>query len=263
MTRGEVESRGRAGARAVYMGDGTVLAVVLGRYRMLLDTSDRGLVPHLCLDGFWEAWVTSWVHDYVRPGMHVWNVGANCGYYTMLMADRVGATGSVMAIEPSPVHCRNIVQSAMLNGLSDRVCVWQGVLGNREEPSVDLHFREGMTMNASLQVGPRDGFRKLSAPMATFDALVRDRDPASFVMIDVEGAEGIVIAGMAETIAKRSAPSILVEFSASRGDAPRAMMQTMRSVGFTPQVINTGGLLDPISWDRLLDGRERMVFMGR
>jgi FkbM family methyltransferase len=263
MTREEVEARGRAGARAIYMGGGTILAVVLGRYRMLLDASDRGLVPHLCLDGFWEAWITAWVHDHVRPGMHAWNVGANCGYYTMLMADRAGPTGRVMAIEPSPVHCRNISQSAMLNGLYERISVWPGVLGDRKQDSVDLHFREGLTMNASLQVGPRDGFEKLSVPMTTFDALRPDWQAVDFAMIDVEGAEGLVVAGMVESIIKNPKLSILVEFSAARGDAPRAMMQTMRSFDFESYVINTRAQLERISWDRLLDGEERMVFLSR
>jgi predicted O-methyltransferase YrrM len=61
------------------------------------------LGPRLVLDGFWEAWVTLALARYIRPGFYSVAVGANYGYYSMLMAAACGREGYVLASEPNPV----------------------------------------------------------------------------------------------------------------------------------------------------------------
>jgi len=99
-----IEEKSRSAARSYYLGDNTVLAVILGELRMVLDSSDRGLVPHLMLDGFWESWVTAWIISNLRRGEVALNIGANCGYYAVMMARQVGSGGKVVAIEPNRTH---------------------------------------------------------------------------------------------------------------------------------------------------------------
>ncbi|HEY4595480.1 MAG TPA: hypothetical protein VIJ02_03700, partial [Thermoanaerobaculia bacterium] len=43
--------------------------------------------------------------EQVEPGMVVFDVGANLGFYTLLLADRVGPQGRVHAFEPDPLSC--------------------------------------------------------------------------------------------------------------------------------------------------------------
>src|SRR5258708_27788033 len=38
----------------------------------------------------------------IRPGMHVVDVGANLGLYTLLLSRLVGESGTVVAFEPDP-----------------------------------------------------------------------------------------------------------------------------------------------------------------
>ena len=57
--------------------------------------SDLMLGPRLILDGFWEAWVTLAIGRHIQPGFHCVDVGANYGYYSLVMAAAAGATGRV------------------------------------------------------------------------------------------------------------------------------------------------------------------------
>jgi hypothetical protein len=92
----------RSLCHSAYLGDNTALCRVLGRYKMYVDSQDFGLSPHLMLDGYWEMWVTEALVSLVRPGMVVADIGANLGYYALLLADLVGDAGMVHAFELTP-----------------------------------------------------------------------------------------------------------------------------------------------------------------
>ena len=90
--------------------DDSILCRVLGRYKMYVDCNDVGLAPHLMLDGYWEMHVTEAILRFVRSGMTVVDVGANQGYFTMLLADLVGPNGRVFAAEPN-THMMTLLRS--------------------------------------------------------------------------------------------------------------------------------------------------------
>ena len=71
--------------------ENSVLCKVLGKYLMWVDANDEGLAPHLVLQGYWEIWVTEALARHTKPNSIALDIGANVGYYTMLMADAVGA----------------------------------------------------------------------------------------------------------------------------------------------------------------------------
>ncbi len=80
----------RAQAQPVYIGDHTALCRILGRYKFYVDTRDRGFGSNVLLDGFWEMWLTMAIARAVKPGMVAIDIGANFGYFSLLMADLVG-----------------------------------------------------------------------------------------------------------------------------------------------------------------------------
>src|SRR5260370_19641668 len=84
--RQRLEKAIRRQVQTVYLGNGLVLARILGRFKIFLRTDDRGFACHLMLDGFWEMWLTQFLARSIRSGMTVIDVGANFGYYTVLFA---------------------------------------------------------------------------------------------------------------------------------------------------------------------------------
>ena len=55
----------------------------------------------------------------LRTGMTVLDIGANIGYYTVLMASRVGKNGRVIAFEPNPVIYNELIDNIALNGFNN------------------------------------------------------------------------------------------------------------------------------------------------
>lgn len=130
--RGNNEALIRALCRSVYLGENTALCRVLGRYKMYVDTRDVSISSHLLLEGYWEMWVTEAMMRFVTPGMTVLDVGANLGYYTLLLADLVGPAGKVLAFEPNPEMASRARRSVGVNGFAPTTTVYEMALGDSD-----------------------------------------------------------------------------------------------------------------------------------
>ena len=67
---------------------------------------------------------------YVRPGMTVYDIGANFGFFTLIAARLVGERGRVFAFDPEP-ECISRIQAGVCRNGMDNVCVvraavWSG-----------------------------------------------------------------------------------------------------------------------------------------
>jgi hypothetical protein len=58
LTRAELETNCRNYSQSVYLGDSKILCRLLGKYMCYVEAQDSSLAPHLCLNGYWESWVT-------------------------------------------------------------------------------------------------------------------------------------------------------------------------------------------------------------
>lgn len=128
--RHEAEAEIRALCRTVYLGDHEALTRILGRYKLYVDTRDIGIASHLMLDGFWEMWVTEEMMRAVRRGSVVADVGANLGYFTMLLADLTGAEGRVLSFEPNPNLSKLVRKSVSINGFAGFTDFYDCALGS-------------------------------------------------------------------------------------------------------------------------------------
>ena len=140
--RGELEQRARAACQSSYLGDHTSLCRVLGKHLCYVDTRDRHLAPHLIMNGFWEPWITVAIAQRMRPGMVCVDVGANLGYFTMLLADLVGPSGAVIAFEPNPRLRELCTSSISANGFRDRTCVSGFAASDRDGDHAEDHDDE-------------------------------------------------------------------------------------------------------------------------
>ena len=114
--RAAAEGMMRARCMVVPVDPVTALCRVLGRYKMYVDLRDTGFAPHLMFEGYWEYWITDFMWRNVKPGQVAVDVGANHGYYTVLLSDLVGPEGRVHAFEPNPRLAALLDLNVAVNG---------------------------------------------------------------------------------------------------------------------------------------------------
>ncbi len=248
--RAQNEAVIRGLCRTAYLGEGAALCRVLGRYKMFVDTRDVGLAPHLMLDGYWEMWHTEALVANTRAGMKVVDVGANLGYFTVLLADLVGPAGTVHAFEPNPLLARKLSDSLEVNGFAARSTVHPVALSDMAG-AAGLAASDDQPKNATLV--PAD------APNARFPIEMRrmDADPdlldADLIKIDVEGAEQAVWAGMEGVLAQGRSMTIVVEFAACRYPDPGGFLDELTAQGFGLNLITFEEGVVPMTREALLN----------
>lgn len=241
--RHENEAIIRGLCRNAYLGPDLSLCRVLGRYKMFVDTNDVGLSSHMLLDGFWEMWVTEAMLGHVRLGMKVLDIGANLGYFTLLMSELVGPEGSVHAFEPNGLIAARLRKSIAVNGFGNRTSVHQFALGDHEG-EVALFVPEHEPKNAT--VIPLADASSPSIPMRRLDSFDTLLD-ADFIKIDVEGAEEGLWRGMERLLKRQRSLMIYLEFTPGRYADPGAFLDEILSHGFALAVVDFKRGVIPVS----------------
>lgn len=203
-------------AKSQYLGNNRMLARILGSYNILLNGNDAGLAPHLIMDGFWEIAVTRQFTQYIKPGMHCVDVGANFGYFTLLMSGIAGSTGKVHAFEPNPAITPYLSQTIGLNGCTRNVSLHPVGASNVEGTSF-ISVNESYPQNGHLIGGNREALQqeKISeVPLRTLDSF--GFEALDFIKIDAEGHEVEVLEGAQETLVRFS-PTMIIEVNFDRG----------------------------------------------
>lgn len=255
--RSLVEKAIRRRVQTAYLGQELVLARILGRHKIFLRTSDRGFACHLMLDGFWEMWLTQFLAQTLKPGMCVIDVGANYGYYTLLMGDAVGESGEVIAVEPNPDAAALLAHTLTLNGFAARTRVIPQALG-AEDGTALLFTPDGEPKNALL-VSQADlpGGRTRAVAVTTIDALALAGPKVDLVKIDAEGGEQAIVAGMQGVIA-RDRPTLVLEYNAARYEDPNGFLDALLAPYGSARELTGDGTLVPIDRAAVTDQGPRL-----
>lgn len=250
MTRSEAEVAIRSRVQTIYLGDHNVLCRVLGRSKMLLSTRDLGFSYHVMLDGYWEIWLTLFFARTVMPGMTVMDIGANLGYYTLLLGDAVGPSGHVIAVEPVPQTIELLKKTIGLNGMAGWVRLVAAAAAGPRTSAVEMFVPENEPKNAAIIATPLEG--TVQVPAVSVDELTRDLSRLDLVKIDAEGAETVIIDGMQETI-KRLHPNLLLEFNAHRYKDPAAFLEILMKAYPRMQALDFFANLQPVTAAEILE----------
>jgi FkbM family methyltransferase len=252
-----LEALCRARAQPVYVGDNEGLCRILGRYKLYVDARDRGLCAHLLLDGFWEMGLTMHIARHVRAGMVAVDIGANFGYYTIMLGALVGESGHVYAIEPAPATAAMLRRSVELNGFDKFTTVIEVAAGAGEGTQ---HFFVPDREPKNAQIVPSAESADTSAgtlhevAQARVDALLAEQHRIDFVKIDAEGAEEAVIAGMLATL-RRDRPRLVLEFNAARAREPDHLLAILGEIYGGLRYLDLQGNVRDTTAARLLEER--------
>ena len=183
--------------------------------------------------GTYEVDLQAAVSDLVRPGMVAYDVGANIGYVSLLLARKVGKTGKVFAFEALPANLERLRTNLELNDLASRVLIVpaavvdsEGVVRFQVGPSNGMGKAEG---SAGRQEA---SYRKTVAVEGiSLDAFVyqRGNPPPAVVKMDIEGGEMLALPGM-ERLLLEARPLVLLELHGPR--ASGKVWDTLIAAGY-------------------------------
>ncbi|MFC3123543.1 FkbM family methyltransferase [Pseudoroseomonas globiformis] len=240
-------------SHTLFLGGHEALTRLYTGHRIYVDTRDVGICSHLMLEGRWEPWIEKIIAAAVKPGMTFLDVGANFGYYTLLGASWVGATGRVYSFEANPKIFRHLEKSVSINGFGGRV-----KLHNLAVHSTEGTLRFGYTDEYSgggSTMGAPHGAHEVEVRAAPLDVLLADVPFVQVMKVDVEGAEPYVFDGARQLMERSPNLTLVVEFHEGSTRpilSPLQYLQNFVDLGFGLSLIEPAGLTPPMTPQEIL-----------
>ena len=173
--------------------------------------------------GYWrrdisrvDPFLLSMARELVRPGMSVWDIGANVGLFSFAAAS-LGA--HVVAVEPDPSLASLMQRSVRLNRLS--VTVLSAAVSGSQGISKLYLSDDGRSSNSLIGSGSAQ-----TVLMVTLDWMLEYFPAPQVLKVDVEGMEYAVLSGARKVLQAR--PVIFCEVT----ECHDGVGELMRSAGY-------------------------------
>jgi FkbM family methyltransferase len=176
---------------------------------MYVRAEDGGVAHQLIMYRDYEPYESKLVREYLKPGMTVYNIGANLGYYALLASECVGTRGKIYAFEPAPENFELLKRTILENGLTN-VDIFQMAVGAAEGTAM-LSLSQTNSGDHQLQtIATRE---HVTVDVTTINSFIAEgHAPPDAIIMDVQGAELDVLRGAASLLASRLPLTVFTEF---------------------------------------------------
>lgn len=199
---------------------------------------------HGCWLGHYEIEKQAAVRRLVRPGMKVFDVGANAGFYTLAFSRLVGEGGHVWAFEPLEENLRHLRQHVALNGLAN-VTVVQAAVSERAGVA-RFASAESNSMGRLAEAGDS---RVQTVSLDEFCVQAGIVSP-DLIKFDIEGGESQALKGAGRVIARGKATMLLALHGREQ---EMNCLQLLRAGRYVLQYLDGKPALDePLSSDEIV-----------
>lgn len=208
--------------------------------------------------GYRDPEVFRWLDDYLKPGMTVFDVGANVGVYSVFLAKRVSTGGCCHAFEANPALGKYLEVNKDQNGL-EHLCNNFCAVGD-EEGSIE--FIENTTNLGMSYVGT-GAERGIPVTIVRLDDYARQRGIESFdfLKIDIEGFELQALRGFRETLTASKSGIVFMEVEPRHlhryGTSPMDVADFMASIRYRPHKLDSNDLVPGV-----VDGLKDVFWCG-
>jgi len=167
------------------------------------------------------------LHNLIKPGDWVVDIGANVGHYTKRFSELVGAQGRVIAFEPVPTTFSLLSANVLLFAYPNVSLINSAVSDKFDVVGMSMpKFSTGLTNFYEAHLSSASD-SALSVLTMSLDSLCMNQNIA-LVKIDVEGHEAFVLAGMRKLI-EASHPVLIVETGS------KDVIDDLTALGYVPE----------------------------
>jgi len=197
-----------------------------------LDLTENSIHKQLILDRVREHAATDIMVSFIEPDDVILELGANIGYYVIMETKILSDKGYIYAVEPSPDNVALLKANIELNNakhieifnmaMSDQ----QGVAKLYMGPACNLHSlvdRSDQTERDFMEV-----------QTDSVDHFLEDKKPITFLRMDVEGYETVILNGMHKTLESPVLKKLFIEIHPMviEPDVMRAFLEQIENAGF-------------------------------
>ncbi|TDD01962.1 FkbM family methyltransferase [Nonomuraea diastatica] len=183
------------------------------RYRGVVLTGptwDATIMPSVSA-GYYEEFEVTLFERLAAASRTILDIGANIGVYACTGAAHLPPDGTLIAFEPVPENIGYLRRNVDRNDLTARVTIEPVAVG-AAPGDLTVHLsgeQSGKHSAAAANVGTPTG--TVTIPMTSIDAYLARHGlaPPDIIKIDVEGYEGFVLHGAADTLTAQ--PTLLFE----------------------------------------------------
>ena len=144
------------------------------------------------------------IKNNVKDGDNVIDLGANIGYFTLILAKLVGPTGKVFAFEPDPRNLALLKKNVEYNNYKNVIIVPKAVSNVNDKCTL---YTGQKTFGQNKIYKPKNTkiqkFIPIDSETVRLDDFFKTNgllDKISFIKMDVEGAEFLALSGMKEIL---------------------------------------------------------------
>lgn len=182
-------------------------------FKLLLDLNEPSQRMIYFFGNYDERHEIAMLQKLLVPGDVFWDIGANIGFYTLTASSLVGREGLVVAFEPGPQSWQSLMANIYLNHRTNILPFKMAVTD--DYGWVTLYSRPHIADGgASIILRQDQSCQTDLCPAINLDGFRQDFGgaPPTFIKIDVEGAEDLVLKG-SRRLLTNSPPLMLIEMN--------------------------------------------------
>lgn len=187
--------------------------------KMVLPDKDLNLTPELSIYGEWEAPLTKFLLENVKNGDTVVDIGANVGYFSVLLGQLVGSQGMLHVYEANPFLYKYVMNNLSINDMHDRAHV-SNVAVYSEETTIpffttELYLGQSSIYQHSEEYRRRfvEEIKEIKVKTVALDNQFSNMDKIDWLKIDIEGGEYHAFMGMQRLINENIVRTIVFELN--------------------------------------------------
>jgi FkbM family methyltransferase len=174
------------------------------------------------------------------------DIGANIGWYSILLHKLMPASGTVYCFEPDPLNYELLASNIKDNGASNVIAVNNALSNKREIKKLYRYSNKNLGKHSLLDINSDDSIDIEALVLDEFIETEKiDFTRVKLAKIDIEGYELFALLGATKVL--KNLRCLICEFEPEHmingGVEPAALISLLEDAGFTANLIYDSGLV--------------------
>ncbi|MBI5578837.1 MAG: FkbM family methyltransferase [Deltaproteobacteria bacterium] len=188
---------------------GSAPPMTVSGFRMSAHSFDRYLALWSWRFDFKESYKIRLLRQYCQPGSAALDIGANIGYFSLLLSSFAAGRGHVWAFEPAPDNFAMLLKNIKANRRGNITPVRAAVGAKTGQQFLYLSSAHSGDHRVYQ---PREGPRPaVPVDFVALDDYFSSNRRIDLIKMDIQGAEGLALKGMPRILSQSPRPIILME----------------------------------------------------